>query len=101
MSRRYQIKNTDKNEKDIVFALRKIHGVSVQTDVNDILIGYKGVNYWIEIKNPDEVDVNGRPYVKKTKTYEKQKNLLDHWTGQYSICTSIEQVLGVIGICQR
>lgn len=98
MSRRYQIKNTDDNEKDIVAALRKIPGVNVQTDVNDILIGYRGVNYWIEIKNPNEVDKNGAPYKKNNKTYEKQKNLLDYWTGRYQICTTLDQVLAEIGI---
>lgn len=96
MSRRYQIKNTDKNEKDIVAALRKIPGVMVQTDINDIMVGYKGVNYWIEIKNPDEVDKNGKPYKRKGKTYEKQQNLLEHWTGQYSICTTLDEILAEI-----
>jgi len=99
MSRRYQIKNTDDNEKDIVSALRKIPGVKVQTDVNDILIGYRGQNFWIEIKNPAEVDKNGVPYKRKNcKTYEKQKNLLDHWAGHYRICTTLDQVLAEIGI---
>ena len=74
MTRRYQVKSTDKNEKDIVTALRKIPGVKVQTDINDILIGYRGKNFWIEIKNPAEVDKNGIPYKKNNKTYEKQKN---------------------------
>ena len=98
MSRRYQIKNTDDNEKSIVSALRKIPGVKVQTDVNDILIGYCGTNYWIEIKNPNEVDKTGVPYKKRSKTYEKQKNLLEHWTGHYRICSTLDQVLAEIGI---
>ena len=98
MSRRYQIKNTDDNEKSIVSALRKIPGVSVQTDVNDILIGYCGTNYWIEIKNPNEVDKAGVPYKKNNKTYKKQKNLLEHWTGHYRICSTLDQVLAEIGI---
>jgi len=99
VSRRYQVKNTDDNEKDIVAALRKIPGVKVQTDVNDILVGYRGDNFWIEIKNPAEVDKEGRPYKRKNcKTYEKQKNLLEHWTGNYRICTTLDQVLAEIGI---
>ena len=98
MSRRYQVRNTDKNEKDIVAALRKIPGVKVQTDVNDILIGYRNKNYWIEVKNPDEVDKNGAPYKRSSKTYEKQKSLLDHWTGQYAICTSLDQILNIINV---
>ncbi len=98
MSRRYQVKNTDKNEKDIVADLRKIPGVSVQTDVNDILIGYKRQNFWIEIKNPDEVGKDGKCYKSKGKTYEKQQSLLKHWTGKYAICTTLDQVLKEIGL---
>ncbi len=99
MSRRYQVKNTDDNEKDIVAALRKIPGIKVQTDVNDILIGFRNKNYWIEIKNPNEVGKDGRPYKRKNcKTYDKQKSLLDHWTGQYSICTTLDQILAIIGV---
>ena len=98
MSRRYQVKNTDKNEKVIVEALRKIPGVKVQTDVNDILIGYRGKNYWIEIKNTDQLTKSGRLKKAKGKTYEKQKALLDHWTGQYAICTSLDQILSIIGV---
>ena len=43
----------DKNQNDIVKELRKIPGLSVQLDVNDILVGYQGKTYWYEIKeNP-------------------------------------------------
>jgi len=98
MSRRYQTKNTDKNQKDIVGALRKIPGVSVEVDHDDIFIGYRKKNFWIEIKNPDQLTVDGRLKKAKGKTYEKQKALLDHWTGQYSICTTLDQILAIIGI---
>jgi len=40
MSRRYQTKNTDTNEKDIVSALRKIPGVTVETGHDDIIYRY-------------------------------------------------------------
>ncbi len=56
------------------------------------------MNYWIEIKNPNEVDKYGVPYKKKGGTYEKQKNLLEHWTGHYRICSTLDQVLSEIGI---
>ena len=103
MSRRYQVKHTDNNEKEIVAALRAIPHVSVETDKDDILIGYKGRTYWIEIKNPNEVGKDGLPYKNeknktRSKTYLKQKALLDHWCGHYSICSTLDQVLSTIGI---
>lgn len=98
MARRYQVKNTDDNQKDIVTALRKIPGVSVETDMDDILIGYRGSNYWIEIKNPVDVDKNGDPYKRDSDTYRKQKKLNDYWPGHYRICTTLNQVLTEIGV---
>lgn len=98
MTRRHQVKKTDNNEAAIVKALRAIPGVKVETDHDDILIGYKRRNYWIEIKNPDEVDKQGRPYAKKSKTAKKQKELLDHWTGTYMIATTLDEILIKIGV---
>ena len=97
MTRRYQVKNTDDNEKDIVKALRKIPGVKVETDKDDILIGYRGRTYWIEIKNPDDVDKNGNPYKRDNDTYRKQKELQDNWPGHYQICTTLDEILFEIG----
>ena len=100
MSRRYQVKKTDTNEKGIVEALRKIPGVKVETGHDDILIGYRGHTYWIELKNPDEVDKQGRPYDKTSKTAKKQKKLNDEFTGQYDICHDIDQILRIIGLLE-
>ena len=96
MSRRYQHKNTDKNEKDIVSSLRKIPGISVETGKDDIIVGYKGKSFWYEIKNPDEVDKNGRPYKRKSKTYQKQIDLAENFAGHYSIVTTVDQILAEI-----
>jgi len=96
MSRRYQHKKTDVNEKDIVKTLRAIPGVSVETGHDDLIIGYKGKNYWYEIKNPDEMTKDGRPVKKKGKTYEKQMNLQANFTGHYSIVWNVDQILAEI-----
>ena len=100
MTRRYQTKKTDNNEKDIVSALRQIPGVSVETGHDDILLGYKNKTYWFEIKNPSEVDKNGKPYAKKSETAKKQKKLDDEFKGHYKIVYCIEQILAEIGIQQ-
>jgi hypothetical protein len=96
MSRRYQHKNTDKNEKEIVKALRQINGVTVETDKDDIIVGYKKRSYWFEIKNPNEIKKNGDPFKRKGKTYEKQMKLKKEFTGHYSIVSNIDQILAEI-----
>lgn len=91
--------NTDQNEKHIVAALRKIPGVSVETGHDDILVGRNGVTYWIEIKNPNEVDKNGVPYKRKNcKTYDKQKKLSEEFKGHYQIVSTLDEILKTIGI---
>ncbi len=100
MTRRYQTKKTDSNEKDIVRELRQIPGVSVETGHDDLLCGYKGRTYWFEIKHPDEVDKNGDPYAKKSETAKKQKKLANEFRGHYKIVYCIEQILSEIGIQQ-
>jgi len=87
----------DKNQPEIVKALRKINGVSVQLGMDDILIGYKGINYWIEIKEPETVS-NVTNEVQPSKIKPSQHELLANWKGQYHICWNIDQILKIIGI---
>ena len=55
MSKHRQAARIDANQPAIVKALRDIAGVTAYLDVDDILVGYKGVNYWYEIKDPEKV----------------------------------------------
>lgn len=77
----------DSNQGDIVKALRKVPGVSVQLDMDDLLIGYKGVNYWYEIKQTPTSEI------KKT-----QYKLIKEWTGAYRFAFSAQDILQDIGI---
>ena len=79
-------------------ALSQIPGLSVERNHDDILVGYKGLNYWFEIKNPNEVDKHGKPYDKTSKTAKKQKELQENWPGHYKIVSSIDQILEDIGL---
>lgn len=96
---------TDANQSDVVGLLRQIPGVSVKviSDVGDgftdLVIGYKDVNYLVELKDgdkppskqaltPDQKDFHG----KGGKHPERE------WKGQKAVCNSLEQVLEVIGI---
>ena len=93
---KYRTKKTDNNQKAIVAELRKIPGVSVITDHDDILVGYKGKTYWFEIKNPESITKSGRPWKDKRQTQQKQKVLADTYNGHYQIVWTLEQILDEI-----
>ena len=84
-SHKRQAARIDKNQPEIVKALRKLHGVTVSLDKDDILVGYKGTTYWIEIK------VSEKSIIKPS-----QQKLIEEWAGQYNICWSLKMVLDVI-----
>ncbi len=92
-----QTGRTDSNQPEIVKALRKIPGVTVQTGMNDILIGYQSKNYWVEIKESSKVSKKtGKVWDSEIKP--SQKKLLKEWRGNYKICWNIDQILCLIGI---
>ena len=93
-----QTGRNDRNQPEIVKALRKITGVTVQTGHDDILIGYKGRTFWIEIKEPGAVSKR-TGQVKESEIKPSQKDLRDNWMGHYSICWTLDQILDEIGIC--
>lgn len=85
-SHRRQAARIDDNQPEIVKALRKLVGVSVELDKDDLLVGYKGATYWIEVKTGP-----------KAKIKDSQKKLLEEWQGHYCICWTAEQVMYEIG----
>ena len=91
MNHKWASRQTDKNQKDIVSALRQIPGVSVETGKDDILVGYRGFTLWFEIKNPSAASKKGVVYESSKK--ESQKRLEKEWTGQYKIVTTLEEIL--------
>lgn len=82
----------DKNETDIVRALRDIPGLSVvplsAKDVPDLLIGYQGINYLVELKNKKGLN----------KLREGQADFLENWKGQVAVAHSLEDILDILGI---
>lgn len=88
---------TDKNQDAIVEALLEIPGVSVDKGHDDILVGYKGKNYWLELKNPDVISkVTGQPIPSKIR--KSQYKIRGTWCGQYDIVWTLDQILKIIGI---
>lgn len=90
---------TDKNEAEIVKALRKIPGMSAETGHDDILVGHQGKTYWYEIKNPERMSKKGREYRRgNSKTQKKQDDLAENWTGHYKIVSTLDEILNDMGI---
>lgn len=85
----------DENQKEIVKALRKIPGISVEVGHDDILVGRNGKTYWFEIKSPDAVSKKTGK-IKESEKKDDQKRLEAEWTGHYKIVHSIDQILDEI-----
>ena len=97
MSKHRYNPRVDANQADIVAALRSIPGVSVKTGVDDILIGFKGFNYLIEIKNP-ETAVKKNGGLKADALRKSQVDMQDNWKGHFAVLWSLDQILAEIGI---
>ena len=94
MSKNRYSARADANQPEIVKQLRKL-GMSVQCNMDDILVGWQGKNYWIEIKDPEKT-LNKDGSYKSTSLKDSQKKLLAEWKGQYHVCHSLEQILEVM-----
>jgi hypothetical protein len=87
----------DANQPAIVKALRNIPGVTVQTGMDDLLVGYKGFTYWYELKEPEKVSKKTGKIL-DSAIKPSQMKLLDTWTGHYSIVCSLDQILAELGL---
>ena len=98
MVRRSRYDKRDQNEKNIVNMLEAIPGVKVETGHDDILVGYKGCNYWFEIKTPDKFTNSGELKNRNRKTEQKQIDLSQNWPGHYQIVSTLDEILIAIGV---
>ncbi len=87
----------DKNQPEIVKALRAIPGVTVELNHDDILVGYQCKTYWFEIKEPEHVSKKTGKILESAKK-PKQIELEKTWSGHYKIVWNIDQILEEIGI---
>ncbi len=91
MTKRYAAK-VDTNQKEIVKALRAIGAIvhllhRVGEGCPDLLVGYRGVNYLIEVKNLDGLGDKKTP---------AQIEWHDNWRGQVDTVTSISEALELV-----
>lgn len=89
-------KRADQNQPVIVQALRAV-GASVQLlhavgkGCPDVLVGFRGANYLLEIKNPAQ-----KPSARCLTPDEKQWHLT--WLGQKAVVETPDEALAAIGI---
>jgi hypothetical protein len=88
-------KRVDQNQPVIVQALRAV-GATVQPlhtvkhGCPDLLVGYRGANFVLEVKNPAQ-----RPSDRKLTPDEKAWH--EAWRGQKAVIETIDEALKIIG----
>ena len=92
MSKWRRAAKVDANQPDIVTALRKMPGVSVEVGHDDILVGYKGRTYWFEIKSEASVSKSTGEILESAKK-TGQRYLEREWPGHYRIVSTLGEIL--------
>jgi Holliday junction resolvase len=86
-------RKVDSNQRIIVSVLRTagasvISLASVGKGCPDLLVGFRGLNFLIEIKNPE-----GKDWITPL-----EQNFLDGWRGQVVVARTIDDALNLLGI---
>jgi len=84
-------KKVDENHKEIVLALREIGASvfdtsSVGRGFPDLVVGWQGVNYLVEIKTT------------KGKPTDYQVNFFIHWRGQAVLVRAASDIFNLLGV---
>lgn len=91
-------RRVDGNQRSIVGGLRRLESAGVSVSVTsrlgegfpDIVVGYQGVNYIVEIKDPAQRESD-------RKLTASEQSWHDSWTGQVAVCETLEEILELIG----
>jgi hypothetical protein len=89
----------DRNQPEIVEALRKL-GASVQPlhsvhdGIPDLLVGYQGINFLLEVKDGSKIP-------SKQRLTPCQIQWHQQWTGQAAIVTCLDEAIAIIGFEDR
>lgn len=85
----------DSNQNEVIKSLRQIPGVTIAITSQlgggfaDFLLGYKGVNFMIELKD-------GAKSPSQRKLTPDEEKFHAAWSGQISVCNSFEDVFALI-----
>ena len=90
-------KRRDPNEQAITEALRKVGAtVHPQHVPCDLLVGYQGVTYLLEVKSPP--GPQGGTSGSGQKLNPKQQAWADAWCGQFAVVTTPAEALEALGV---
>lgn len=87
-------KRVDDNQNTIVKHLRRL-GISVQhlhtigQGCPDLLLGFRGKNYLVELKDEKKVK-------SKKKLTDDEEKFFNEWKGQVNKCETLEEIIKVI-----
>lgn len=90
-----RVRKVDDNQSELVKQIRQIPGVTVahtHTIGNgfvDVIAGYNGVNYLLEIKDPKKPP-SSRKLTKDEERFHKA------WTGQIAVVETLDDVLKIL-----
>jgi len=86
--RRYAARR-DANEGEIVRALEKVGASVLRLHDIDLLVGFRGRNYLLEVKD-------GRKAPSKRPLTPQQVKLRSAWRGHYRVVTSTEEAIEAV-----
>lgn len=89
MSQKRYANRRDANEPDIIKALEAIGCTVEPMDKVDLVVGYRGQNYLLEVK-----DGNKSP--SRRELTKAQVRLRERWNGQYSVVTNVDEALDAV-----
>ena len=96
MSRHRRAAKIDSNQPEIVKKLRQIPGVSVELGHDDILVGFRKITFWYELKDESAVS-NKTGKILESEIKPDQKRIRGTFTGHYKIVSSYNQIITDIG----
>ena len=82
----------DANQPQIVEDLRKIPGVTVELDHDDIIVGAQGLTFWYELKSEEAVSKK-TGLILESQIKPDQKRIRAEFTGHYKIVSSFDQII--------
>lgn len=91
MKKRGYARKRDANEAEIVAALERVGATVAELDKPvDLVVGYRGVNFLLEVKN-------GNQPPSWQRMTEDQQRFFDTWQGRAAVVRNVDEALEAIG----
>lgn len=90
-----RIRRADDNQAELVKQMRKIPGLTVAhthtigKGFPDLIIGWKGLNYLVEVKD-------GKKTTSRKRLTADEERFISTWTGSVHVAESLDDILKII-----